>query len=97
MPVVSTVFIYLITSSTGSTGGLQDMKITCVECQDCERNLKDGSKFIPQGVLVWQFAIFKIRGRWLGEKLRRILTKPLSRILRSRTHHARYLISNLGF
>ena len=30
MPVVSTVFIYLTTSSTGSTGGLQDIKITCV-------------------------------------------------------------------
>ena len=31
MPVVSTVFIYLITSSTGSTGGLQEIKITCVQ------------------------------------------------------------------
>ena len=42
MPVVSTVLIYLITSSTGSTGGLQDIKITCVERQDCERKLEDG-------------------------------------------------------
>ena len=41
MPVVSTVFIYLITSSTGSTGGLQDIKITCVERQDRERKLEE--------------------------------------------------------
>ena len=42
IPVDSTVFIYLITNSTGSTGGLQDIKITWVERQDCERKLEDG-------------------------------------------------------
>ena len=53
------------------------------------------SKFIPQGVFVWQFAIFQIReGDW--KKKRRTLTKPLSR-MRSRTRYGRYFISNLGF
>ena len=73
MPVVSTVFIYLITSSTGSTGGLQDIKITCVERQDCEKKTWRWSQFIPQGVFVWQFAIFKIREDDWGKKKRQHL------------------------
>jgi hypothetical protein len=50
-PVASTVFMYLTTSSTGSTGGLQDIKMTFVGRQDCAIR-ENASKFVPQGVFV---------------------------------------------
>ena len=59
MPVVSTVFTYLITSSTGSTGGLQDIKITCVERQDCERKLEDGRNSYRRVYLFGNLLSFK--------------------------------------
>ena len=61
MPVASTVFIYLITSSTGSTGGLQDIKITCVcvERQECERKLEDDRNSYRRAYLFGNLLILK--------------------------------------
>ena len=69
MPVASTVFIYLITSSTGSTGGLQDIKITCVcvERQDCERKLEDDRKSYRRAYLFGNLLILKSE-KTMGEK-----------------------------
>jgi hypothetical protein len=66
--------------------------MTFVGRQDCAIR-ENASKFVPQGVFVWQFAIFKIRGGdW---KKKWTLTKSL--ILRFRTLYGWYLISNLSF
>jgi hypothetical protein len=67
MPVASTVFIYLITSSTGSTGGLQDIKITCVERQDCERKLEDDRNSYRRGYLFGNLLTLK-SGKTMGKE-----------------------------
>lgn len=63
-PVVSTELMYFTTSSTGSTGDLQDINMTVrlhiryLSIQPMNQGV------VPQGVFVWQFANAEQHDQW---------------------------------